>query len=119
MFVQSRLQTLSETFAPKLSIRDRWSIQDEELLLHLLDSGAIQLQLLYSFPTRKWWRIRFRITVLRGKGITIPRIRVILREERFADYLTRIGMTEEELIVAVLGLTSLSPDRGGNHAHAR
>jgi hypothetical protein len=45
------------------------------------------------------------------KASPSQKLGVILRDERFADYLARIGMTEEELIVTVLGLTSLSPGR--------
>jgi hypothetical protein len=85
---------------------DRWTTEDEALLLELLDAGATQIQLSYAFPTRRWWLIRHHIKVMRGKGIKIPEIGLIQRNETFADYLARIGMTEDEYTVTVLNTTS-------------
>src|SRR5206468_557685 len=85
---------------------DRWTTEDEALLLELLDAGATQVQLSYAFPTRRWWLIRHHIKVMRGKGISIPEVGVVQRNETFADYLARIGMTEEEYTVTVLNTTS-------------
>ena len=46
-----------------------------------------------------------------GKGL--QKYPIVLCDETFADFLTRIGMSEEEYIVTVQGTTSLSPDRAG------
>ncbi len=98
----------------KATSGDRWATEDEKLLLELLDMGATQVQISFASPMRKWWRIRHHITVMRGKGVVIPEVGVVLRDETFADFLTRIGMSEEEYIVTVQGTTSLSPDPDEN-----
>ena len=97
----------------KATSGDRWATEDEKLLLELLDMGATQVQISFASPMRKWWRIR-HITVMRGKAVVIPEVGVVLRDETFADFLTRIGMSEEEYIVTVQGTTSLSPDPDEN-----
>lgn len=47
-----------------------------------------------------------------GKGL--QKYPIVLCDETFADFLTRIGMSEEEYIVTVQGTTSLSPDPDEN-----
>lgn len=98
---------------------DRWSNHDERILLELLDSGATQVQLAHAFPTRRWWRIRHHITLLRGKGVVIPEVGNIQRNETFGDYLARIGMSEDEYTVTVTGSTSKSDCPAESHAPVR
>ena len=81
---------------------DRWNSVEEKQLLNLLDSGATQVEIAASFPTRRWWRIRAKLTKMRGDNVRIPEVGKIKRNETIADYGARTGEeTEVRLPVAV------------------
>jgi len=89
------VERISNQEQPKLAKSgDRWSTDDERLLLEMLNAGATQVQLAHAFPTRHWWRIRYHITIRRGKGVVIPEVGNIQRNETFGDYLARMGITK-------------------------
>lgn len=85
---------------------DRWTTADEKSLLELVDNGATQIELAEVFPARRWWRIRAKITQLRGKGLVIPGVGEIERNETIVDYRERTGQAEEEYTVSVRDMTS-------------
>ena len=70
---------------------DRWTPEDEELLIDLVNSGVSQVELAEAFPYRKWGRIRAKITAICGKGAFVPRVGEIRRDENFIMYKVRLG----------------------------
>jgi hypothetical protein len=84
---------------------EKWGSDEEEHLLQLVDAGATQVELAEAFPLRRWWRIRWKITQMRGGGIKIPEVGKIQRNETIADYRSRIGEPDLQSTVAVQSVT--------------
>jgi len=97
---------------------DRWSDEDVQHLLELLDSGATAVELAAAFPTRRWVMLRTKIKRLRGKGIRIEKAGEIGRDETFYDYLARTGQSTDEYDVSVRGITETTNCPTGTHAPA-
>ncbi len=73
---------------------DDWTPDEVKQLLELIDNGASRVELAAVFPHRKWGRIRFKITRLRGKNVPIPGFGTIRREETIDAYRVRLGEIE-------------------------
>lgn len=67
----------------------RWTPDEVEQLLALVDNGASAIELAEAFPERRWARIWAKIRTLRGKDIQISASRKISREETFVMYSVR------------------------------
>jgi hypothetical protein len=114
------LERISDTSIKQAGSGDRWTKEEECLLLDLVDSGAPQVQLAEAFPNRRWWRIRWKITCLRGKGVIVPEVGKIKRNETITDYRQRTGLdTGSESTVAVNSMGFIPGYPGGSHARAR
>lgn len=111
-------QRIREATFERAGSGDQWTQDSERVLLELLDNGATQVDLAKAFPDRRWWRIRWKITQLRGKGIRIPGVGEIKRNETFVDYLDRTGQPTDEYTVSVQDSTSPLDYRDGSHAPA-
>ena len=88
----SDYQVRIEQGRPSHAMRgEKWLSDDEALLLQLLDAGATQTEIAAALPTRRWWRIRAKITKLRGHDVVIPGVGAIQRNETILDYRQRVG----------------------------
>jgi hypothetical protein len=87
---------------------DRWSDEDIQHLLEVLDAGATAVELASAFPTRCWVMLRTKIKRLRGKGMRIEKAGEIGRDETFYDYLARTGQSADEYDVSVRSITEIT-----------
>lgn len=112
------LERFSDPTIKQAGSGDRWTSEEEHQLLNLLDSGANQVRLAAAFPSRRWWRIRWKITQLRGNGVVIPEIGKIKRNETILDFCKRTGEDTNEYNVASQPISSPVDYPGENHALA-
>jgi hypothetical protein len=100
---------------------DHWTPTDVKYLSYLLDNGATQIEIAQAFPTRRWWRIRWKITQLRGSNIKISGVGAIKRNETFTDYCDRTGhiKAKNQDSVTVRDSTNFLDYPGESRARAR
>jgi hypothetical protein len=79
---------------------ERWRSDEEEQMCELVDSGSTQIEVAAAFPTRRWWRIRAKITKLYGRNVRIAGVGAIKRNETIFDYRRRQGedITKEPIM---------------------
>ena len=87
------VERISGDTVRKAGSGDRWNSEDAQRLLDLFDAGATQVQIAEAFPTRRWWRIRAKLTKMRGTGLKIPAVGTIQRNETIHDYWKRTGQS--------------------------
>jgi hypothetical protein len=98
---QSYQERLEQPLPLNAGEGDHWTPTDTKHLLYLLDNGATQVELAQAFPTRRWWRIRWKITQMRTGKFKIPGIGAIKRNETFSDYCQRTGKHDSEVQLRV------------------
>lgn len=79
---------------PKARPSERWTPEEERLLLELLEKHADELELASAFPRRTWFSIRKKAAALTGKRMHIKRAKNIREDETITMYRERIGSPE-------------------------
>jgi hypothetical protein len=84
-----------ETTSYKASSADRWSPDDEELLLCMLDNDATCLDMLRQFSHRRWMSIVKKLRRLRGNDVELPDDKRIRGTDMYADIVERYELEDE------------------------
>jgi DNA invertase Pin-like site-specific DNA recombinase len=78
--------------------RLRWSQNEVELLVEMLDNGSTKTEIARAFPFRKWTHLRTKVSHLKGHDFEIPGDKPMRSKETFNDYQKRAGLEQGECL---------------------